>query len=601
MNLYKHVFLYKEHTSERTRMYALMNLKRVDLMLRYFPVPYPDESIYNLYVRYDKKVGNNNINSSISELMGKRSSVDLYFCGKLDYLSSNLPTESGFTPEYFIQNHTLLPIFNPFVPSDRLSMAYENIKNGSLDLVQLNLGYRMGSICKSYEIKVCSKCIQEDRQTYGEAYIHRVHQVQGVFICYKHKEPLRETLFHRKPNLNALFDIETLSIKKETREYEIPTYLIDELYDLSCDVDFLIKNNELLGDFAIVKKKYNAKLHDAGFIAPGGSMHYQNNLHEAFLQHYRGDFLRMLESEVDVTSRHRSWLITLVRRYTNAVHPIRNLIFIRFLFGNLQNFVDYSKTERETFGSPPFPCLIGNTDHYGEKTITSFKRDNRRSNTQEVFGVFECEICKFSYTLKSSDFKKTGFSNFRINNFISEVDKEEIYKSVIVKLIEEEPEISRSEICFRLNKEFRWLRKHWREWIEQILPPKKEKHKSSVDWIKRDKEALLKVRQVVNAQLSREEKPLRLTRNRISQMTGIRDLIENQLENMPRSRSFLESIIEGQDEYYIRKVKWAANQLNLRSVRVKASKIKELCGLRTYSQSIVQEIEKQVHFYSNSK
>lgn len=73
-------------------------------------------------------------------------------------------------------------------------------------------------------------------------------------MCCKHKEPLRETLFQRKPRLNALYDVETLWIEKETKEYEIPTCLIDALYDLSCHVDFLIKNSKLLGDLAIVKK-----------------------------------------------------------------------------------------------------------------------------------------------------------------------------------------------------------------------------------------------------------------------------------------------------------------------------------------------------------
>lgn len=133
-------------------MYALLNLKRVDLMLRYFPATFPDESIYSLHVRYDRNTGNNNIKYSSRELKGKISSVDMYFGGNLDYLSSSLPTELGFTSEYIIQNHTLLPIFYPFVPSDRLSLAYENIKKGSLTLVQQSLGYRSNSLCKSYGI-----------------------------------------------------------------------------------------------------------------------------------------------------------------------------------------------------------------------------------------------------------------------------------------------------------------------------------------------------------------------------------------------------------------------------------------------------------------
>ena len=39
-------------------------------MIRFFPMPYPNESIYNIFVRYDKKTGNNNYYLTAEDLMG---------------------------------------------------------------------------------------------------------------------------------------------------------------------------------------------------------------------------------------------------------------------------------------------------------------------------------------------------------------------------------------------------------------------------------------------------------------------------------------------------------------------------------------------------
>ncbi len=35
-------------------------------------------------------------------------------------------------------------------------------------------------------VKICPECVQEDKGTYGEAYIHRAHNLSGVCVCYKH-------------------------------------------------------------------------------------------------------------------------------------------------------------------------------------------------------------------------------------------------------------------------------------------------------------------------------------------------------------------------------------------------------------------------------
>lgn len=180
------------------------------------------------------------------------------------------------------------------------------------------------------------------------------------------------------------------------------------------------------------------------------------------------------------------------------------------------------------------------------------------------------------------------------------MDKESTHKAALMKLIDKEPDISRSEIHFCLNKEFRWLRKHKRDWIDQMLPPRRSKNKSKSDWRERDAEVLLKLKQGVNTLLSTEEKPIRLTTNKIVRMTGTRILTESPSENMHQSKTFLKSIIESKDEYDIRKVKWAVKQLNLRSEEVVQLKIKKEAGIPNISsQRVAQEIEEQVSNYSN--
>jgi hypothetical protein len=78
-------------------------------------MPYPNESIYNIFVRYDKKTGNNNYYLTAEDLMGNmHSKINFSFCNNLEYLCNELPKGTIYVPEYFINNHTVLPIYKSF-------------------------------------------------------------------------------------------------------------------------------------------------------------------------------------------------------------------------------------------------------------------------------------------------------------------------------------------------------------------------------------------------------------------------------------------------------------------------------------------------------
>lgn len=43
-------------------------------MSRFFPMPYPDESIYSVFVRYDEESGNDSYFATVKDLIGKMHS-----------------------------------------------------------------------------------------------------------------------------------------------------------------------------------------------------------------------------------------------------------------------------------------------------------------------------------------------------------------------------------------------------------------------------------------------------------------------------------------------------------------------------------------------
>lgn len=54
------------------------------------------------------------------------------------------------------------------------------------------MGIVAGGICKKNNIYYCPKCVEYEEGNQIEPYIHRLHQVEGVFICDKHKCKLKE-------------------------------------------------------------------------------------------------------------------------------------------------------------------------------------------------------------------------------------------------------------------------------------------------------------------------------------------------------------------------------------------------------------------------
>ncbi len=81
-------------------------------------------------------------------------------------------------------------------------------------------------------------------------------------------------------------------------------------------------------------------------------------------------------------------------------------------------------------------------------------------------------------------------------------------------------------------------------------------------------------------QIINSDKPIRITIGKIAVTIGMKALLEKHLDKLPQTKDYLESVTETVEDYQIRRIKWAFEELNLRGEEVKECKILRVAGLR---------------------
>lgn len=172
-------------------------------MIVYMPTIYPDELVYSWFCRYYVHSGCFSHKMALQEL----------YCKKSDYLSKefigNLNNEvrEQIDKIYFLDklvlDHTMYPQYARFIPFAEKKEALYRLGHDSCDVHHLfpvlprNDGERY--------LRYCPLCVRDDRETYGEAYWHRKHQIRNMSICTKHKCRLMESSVPAKSEQSFTF------------------------------------------------------------------------------------------------------------------------------------------------------------------------------------------------------------------------------------------------------------------------------------------------------------------------------------------------------------------------------------------------------------
>lgn len=202
-------------------------------MITYFPRISEDELMYSMISRYAYNLHKNeSVKQTYRELFGDSNvvlSIDLV--SRIDYLVKQTAKNPYITADLMIMEHTLYPLYYPFLDNRRQKDIYTHMKGNEGNTIHMEIGIMASKVHCIRTLRYCPQCVKEDIERYGEAYWHRIHNLPGMFVCCKHGVPLSEKCSKSGE----------LLYKKDSRELVCVQKLIDDGYELTGKISMLPK------------------------------------------------------------------------------------------------------------------------------------------------------------------------------------------------------------------------------------------------------------------------------------------------------------------------------------------------------------------------
>ncbi|MBP3971404.1 TnsD family transposase [Bacillus sp. WL1] len=561
-------------------------------MLPFFTDLYPDELLYSAIARYHFYSGNLDCKDTLEELFGSRSvipSVEIgsHFSVLVEKLGSQYSIES------LLAKHTIYPYYAMFLSKKRQQEILQDVA-GSGQGLYARLGVVAGSICRKDGLYYCNECAMADNEKYGESYIHREHQLQGIDYCPHHEIPLQKYIVSADSRIEYVrFELSEMNISSvygvdPYKEWNV--YLAKQAYKLLQQPLHQLSREE-------VKLKYRVLLRGKNLVTVSNRLR-QQELYQAFQTYFPKVFLEHYECALNINSEY-NWLKVITRDLKRHVHPFRHLLLLYFLEQDVDEITKI-KLDSGPFGKGPFPCLNRAANHYKQLVIPSVDI-TRDFKTKEPIGTFTCS-CGFTYARKNRNntvrdkFKigrvkvfgevwekrlkeltksnlsiraiarELGVDSKTVKKYLSEDIKINIqsmeinrqlevqYKQDIIKAINQFPQLNRTELRAKYNKQYAFLYTHNKEWLMEALPSKQRNLQVTkiVDWSKRDQEYVAKIRTLYH-ELLLLEKSVRITKSLIGKRLGILSNLERHLGKLPKTKKLLNSITESVQQFQIRR------------------------------------------------
>lgn len=481
-------------------------------MLTFFTNPYPDELIYSAIARYHFYSGNIDCKDTLEEVFQSRSvipSVEIgsHFAILAEQLGSN------YSVETILGNHTIYPYYAIFLTKQRQQEILRDVaRNGQA--LYTRLGMIAGSICRKSRLYYCAECAKRDVGRFGEPYIHREHQLQGIDYCPHHAVQLRKYPVDTISRIEYIrFELKNMnlsSIYKADPFAEISIHLSKQAYKLLRLTSYKFSRED-------IKLKYHTLLCELNLITVSNRVR-QKELYQAFKSKFPKGFLEKYESTLNIEDEY-NWLKVITRNTKRHVHPFRHLLMLYFLEQDMDEFVN-QEAYVGPFGTGPWPCLNKAAEHYGESVIPSVEI-TRDSKSKVPIGTFSCS-CGFVYARKGPDMSlKDRFCIGRVKVFdevwkskLKQLSKKRLstraiarelgvdsktvkryleghgvvsnqvkienkalleqYKNEMIEGIRRFPNLSRTALREHFKKQYMFLYRHDKEWLIKNLPIKQK-------------------------------------------------------------------------------------------------------------------------------
>jgi Tn7-like transposition protein D/TniQ len=626
-------------------------------MLGFFPTPYPDELLYSLIARYHIRSGNISPKITLQELFGSTTTIatpDLP--SSLNCLSKQLKYLFPSSVTDLIDRYTLYPFYRPFLPPQRDRLIQKSMKANIGQNIHTRAGIMASAIATPRYFRFCPQCNAEDLDRYGEIYWHRLHQITGVFICPEHSTPLQDsTISFQGLNRHEYYaaSSDNCVVVEQCDAYSDRTK--QQLQTLATDIWWLLNRNLAAHAPDYFQQQYRSLLIDREYANSNGRVR-RVRLDRDFRLFYDREMLALLDSSLEENS-DANWLFDLLCKHRKSFHPIRHLLLIRFLTGSVDRFfttkyqyqpfgkapwiclnpaadhyrkpviidlkISHCLENKRPLGV--FSCDCGmiycrtgpdesEEDLYKIGKIIEFgelwQQRLRELVEQQKFGlravarelkVDTRTVKRYVSNLKlESHWEKRAVPPIAENTSVDDIQS--VDRSLIpapqqeywTNLQLQYPDATKTELRKLSPATYAWLYRHDRDWLNGNSPALQQPTATNerVDWVKRDLEVLDRVKLAVDAML-KVEKPQRLTISGIGKEIGLLALLEQHLDLMPITGDYLATVMESIEDFQIRRIRWAIEELDRRKEPLVSWRVMRLAGLRKDYSKLVSCIIKE--------
>jgi hypothetical protein len=309
------------------------------VQLAYTPVAYEDELFYSIIARLYERMNGPDKRSFVIQVFGTDTVIAVVdLPSHLDAFIRHLREGHPYSIYILISNHTLLPIYGPFLPTDRLEQICCDMAGDNGATIHTRIGIAANRLPLPMYLRFCFICRMEDIEQYDEPCWHRLPQVAGVLVCHKHKVWLEESRILVR---NTSIRYEFVSASDGTYP-GIPSKLDLEnvahriLLEIAEDFAWFLEQQTLLVGPSVLQKLFKKCLFQQGLATYSGRVKVTELL-DRFRSHYSEELLKLLHCELDKQIAD-NWLIRLVRKNSEIQSPLQNLLLIRFLGYSAKEF-----------------------------------------------------------------------------------------------------------------------------------------------------------------------------------------------------------------------------------------------------------------------
>ena len=311
-------------------------------MLGFFPTPYPDELLYSIVARYHIRSGNKSFRQTHEELF---ETVELQpdkivLPNNLNFLVNQLPQASQLTVESIIKRNTLYPFFRTFVTPIEI-YSFKNLlrEKSSTSISQTA---KISDKERNKAFKFCHKCLEEDKQKYGEAYWHRQHQIPGMLVCLKHSQLLANSQIVLDNDRIHYYAASQASCDMNNNS-SISEKCIAHLLLIAKEINWLSHNYIEFKGMTWLRNKYKLALIERGFVTKYSRTkfkYHERQFVNAFLKFYGIDFLQAIQPEIVNKLEQYLEYYLFSCDITQQIDRITHILIIKFLFGSIRDVLN---------------------------------------------------------------------------------------------------------------------------------------------------------------------------------------------------------------------------------------------------------------------